>query len=219
MHRALTSLGVRAAAFGATYFVLDSYTVAYYRTLDNLLNLPLAVMGAVPLNPKENNYTKDRFEVSSLILQYQTPPNQDGNYARLFTFGTSNFTRTSEVNFLDDGWAAGNDGSINNESGLARIEVGEGSNYTFTLRTHPFDLNLSSTSGFIHMRFHEHSATVARVEFYDENGNFAGYSSDMGSSGHFHFTGDLVLGDIRVVVEGESGGYVTVTDMALWQKT
>jgi hypothetical protein len=216
--RALASLQMRAALYDATYFVLDGYTVAAYRTLEDLLRLPLAVTGAVPLNPRESNYTEYSFEVPSLVLKYQTPPNQDGDYTRLFHLETSIFTQTSEVNFLDVGWAVGSGGSISNESGLARIEVGEGSNYTFTVRANPFDLDLTSASGFMYMRFSEHSATVARVEFYDATGKFVGYSSDMGSRGHFFFSGDVTVGDIRVIVEGQPGGYVTAREMTLWQK-
>ncbi len=216
---ALSSLGARASEFNASYFVLDGYTVAYYKTFDTTLQFPLTVGGAIPLSPQEINYTLNRVETSSLILQYQTPSNKHGDYARLYRFKLANFSRISMIDLLDDGWGVGNGGLLKNESGQPQIVVGKQENYTFTWHNGDYNLNLTTTSGFIAMKFQEGSACVSRVEFYDTSGNFVGYGSNMKKGRYYFFTGDSSIGDIRIVVTGPPGSYVTVNDLSLWAQS
>ena len=214
---ALSSLETRALEFDARYFVLDGYTVVYYKTFDTILQFPLDVGGAIPIAPQEINYTLDRVETSSLVLEYQTPSNQNGDYTRLYYFTEANFSRVCMIDLLDNEWGVENGGFLKNENERPQIVIGNQGNYTFTWHNGNYNLNLSTTSGFIAMEFQEDSAHVSRVEFYDTEGKFMGYGSDMKKGRYFFFTGNSVIGDIRIVVTGPPGGFITVNELSLWK--
>lgn len=218
LSRALSNIRSQSNRYNASYIILDEYTVAYWKTFEQILHNPLLLGNGIPLNIQEFDYRANTSETDSLILEYQTPPNQDGDYSRLYRFGTLEFLHESDVNLFSNGWVAGNNGNLINISGSPAIEIGENQNYTFIENAGNFDLNLKASSGFMFLEFQEFSAQVARVEFYSTGGEFLGFSSGLDDSRHFFFVGDSVIGDIRIVVEGEPGGYVVVEVMSLWRK-
>jgi hypothetical protein len=203
----------------ADYFLMDGYTAARWRILYEILYTPMAIGGSIPVDIHGLNPNTQHLMLSSIILRMQTERNIFGDYARLFELGSINYSRISEINLLDLGWSASNNGQITNQSGNAVLEIGALSNYTNTWRPNSFDLDLQSTSGFILIQVTEVSANITRIEFYDNNGYYLGTAASIDDNLYFFITGSVTIGDIRIAIEGIETGVVIIDSLYLWNQT
>jgi len=203
--------------YHANHFVMDSYTLARWKTLGELLYVPLSVGGAIPIGIEMLDESASSMLLPSLVLEVQTSANVNGDYARLYGLSTVNYSRCADINLLSSEWAVSS-GYIANQSGKPLITIGEGSNYTNTWRPNGFDLGLAGESGFVLIEIHELSAHVTRIEFYDSDGLCLGNAARLSSTLFFFILGSSTLGDIRIVVEGDASESVLVDSISIWDR-
>jgi hypothetical protein len=206
--------------FSADYLIVDDYTIAHWRTLDFLLLEPISLGTSVILDDSEviKFYnSSNTFSVSALTLNAQTESNEAGTYCRVFSFDTASFTRFRNESMLDVGWNASNGGSITNASGEAQLTIGSDQNSTNTWRPGGFDFGLMVSSGFLLLDLEEVSATVARIEVWNENGIILRHAENLGDGLFYCPLGEITIGDIRIVIEGSSGEFIIVRSISVWQ--
>ena len=209
-----------AANFSTDYLVVDCYTLAHWRTLDFLLLEPISIGTSVILGDLEivELYeSSNNISAPALTLIAQTEPNEFGSYCRVFGFDTASFARLREVSILDSGWSTSNGGSITNVSGEVRLTIGNDQNSTNTWRPGGFDFNQMVNSGFLLLDLEGISATVARIEVWDENGIILRHAENLGDGLYYCPLGEVTIGDIRIVIEGSSGESIIVRSISVWQ--
>ena len=135
----------------------------------------------------------------------------------MFGFDTVNFAKLRDVSILDAGWNASNGGSITNASGEVQLTIGNDQNSTNTWRPGGFDFGQMVNSGFLLLDLEEISATVARIEVWDENGIILRHAEGLGNGLYYCPLGEVTIGDIRVIIEGSSGESIIVRSISVWQ--
>ncbi len=200
----------------ASWFVMDAYTAASFKTLDEILRIPMAIGNSVPLGLQDLLDAENTVSCQSITLRAQTEPNINGDYTRLFHLENVTYSFDSSVNLLSSGWAASNGGHIENSSGVASLLIGENANYTNTWRPDGYDLGLTGSSSFILIDVQSQGASLARIEFYDETGTYYGKASSLGQGNYFFYIGSSTIGDIRFVIEGEPGNSLLVESIQVW---
>jgi len=209
-----------AMNFSADHLIVDDYTVAHWGTLGFLLLEPISLGTSVMLGNLEivEFYESSSiFTAPALTLIAQTESNEAGTYCRVFSFDTASFIKFQSVSILDIGWSTSNLGSITNVSGEVRLTIGNDQNSTNTWRPEGFDFNLMVHSGFLLLDLEEASATVARIEVWNENGIILRYAEDLGNGLYYCPLGEVTIGDIRMVIEGSSGESIIVRSISVWQ--
>ncbi len=211
-------ISLLAEQFNATHLLLDDYTLAHWGILEYALVDPLAPDEPLILFSDQLSQESAPATVRATALRVvlESSINEYGRRSRLLEFTTAEFHRTENITFLGDGWSAGNDGTLSNVSGACRLEIGEGQDYTFTVRRPGEPLILNTTSGFGILYVQEVSATVARVEIWDSDGTLLRYAERIDDQRFYIPFGDVSIGDIRVVIEGNPGAYVTIGGFSVW---
>ncbi|MHA2064876.1 MAG: hypothetical protein ACXABY_10925, partial [Candidatus Thorarchaeota archaeon] len=218
--QALLNLHQSAARFGADYVLVDLYTIARWRTLDVLFVQSYELGDSIPLDSELLLQTQGNSTdfVPSATLVFQTQPNNEGDYSRIFRFENASYEKEATVDLWDSGWAAGNGGNLVNFSGTVGVQIGLNQNYTFIW--HPAEpyLDLALSPGFALFEIEELNATVSRIEFWDVSGEFSFYAERLSDGVFFSPIGNASIGDIRIVIEGESYGTVLLNEISFWQQ-
>ena len=136
----------------------------------------------------------------------------------MLSFKEFNYSQQKEIELFSQGWAASEGGVILNQSGKAMLIIGNDANYTNSWRPNGFDLGLDTDSGFALIEVNNHSASVARISFYDENGIHLGDATPLNDNRYFFILGHVTLGDVRIVIEGEENGYIVVEQFQIWDR-
>jgi hypothetical protein len=219
---ALRAVQQLATQYSASLFLLDHYTVARWNRFSYLLNSNLKPNLAIPTNASQLVDAANKTNVSninSMCLIAQTQPNSDGYYVRVFNFTFSNYTILWHLFLLGPDWSAGNNGSLLNESGHTRLEIGSGKNSSYTWRPGGFDLGVSVNTGFFLCSVHDEGASVDSILVFDENGTVAQHAEPLGNGLYYCVLGRLVVGDIQIHIKGSEGEGVLIDSIALWECT
>jgi hypothetical protein len=216
---ALRAVQQLATQYSANLFLLDHYTVAHWNHFSYLLNSSLKPNLAIPTNASQLVDAANKTNVSDITSMYliaQTQPNADGYYVRVFNFTLSNYTILWHLFLLGPDWSAGNGGSLLNESGHTRLEIGSSKNSSYTWRPGGFDLGVSVNTGFFLCSVHDEGASVDSIFVLDENGTVAQHAEPLGNGLYYCLLGRLVVGDIQIHIKGLEGEGVLVNSISLW---
>lgn len=209
-----------SSKFNTTFLVIDEYTIAHWKVFDYLINHPLMIGNAMLLDilkaieQRSHNTTE---ALKSLKLVYQSQPNVFGSYSRIYQFDNSTYNLHESINLLDEGWNASNEGAITNSSGEIHLIIGSEAEYTNTWRPSGYDLNLHINGGYLLLNIEETGASVARVELFDTAGNLLAYAENAGNGLYYCPVGEVDVGDIRIVIEGDPGDSVIINSIAAWE--
>jgi len=209
-----------ATDFNASFLVMDDYTVIRWGISDFLQRGLISIGTSVALNISaviDSNGNLSAYPMEVLTLIGQSEENAFGNYARVFEFETKHLVESWNGSVLDIGWEATNEGVITNSSGEAHLIIASGQNHTSTQRANSFDLDVEVSGGFMLCDVEQISATVACIELWDEDGNFIRFAENFGSGLYYCPLGEVTIGDIRIVVEGDSGDSIIVRSISVWQ--
>jgi hypothetical protein len=208
------------ANFDTDYLIMDGYTVAHWKTLDYFLFSPLAIHSSMILDIQhlvDLESQNSTGEVSSLHLEAATEPNHYGRYTRIYSLGISEFNKIQSIELDDVGWTASNNGTITNSTDGYTLTIGQGAYYTNTWREDRFDLDLSINSGFLLFQVENTTANLARIEVWDGTGEFLAYAERISDGLYACPVGEVVIGDIRFVIEGDQGDYVLIESISVWE--
>jgi hypothetical protein len=219
LHRAVDYVERRAALFNATYFIIDRFTIARWNTFHQLYYPPYLEGDVLPIDIGKLFSSKGSgaaINVSSVKMIGQSESTRANEYARVLGFSDADYSKEFDIDFLEPGWSASNQGALVNQSGSAKLIIGTSQNYTNTWRPGSFDLGASLSSGCLLINFSEMTAEIARIALFNDSGNLLSYAS-LFSEGHFYaFFGIESLGDIRIVIEGDPGSSVTINAATYW---
>ena len=208
-----------ALSFGATYLVIDNYTVTRWDTLKTLYRDKYTPGQTLILNysriTDSNAVIID--SVFSVSFVHQTKSDNDGNYISLFSFCWADYAKYKEISLLSNGWAARNEGQIENISSVPRLVIGSNKTFTGSFRVVPYDLDLETRPGFILFNITVSSVTIWRIQIWDADGKFVNYVWGIGSTLYSAYTGLRTVGDIHIVIEGVAGGFATINSISLWK--
>jgi len=213
----LISLSYR---YNASYILIDGYTIAHWGVLDYLITNPITIGNAMILDSSKaieqqlNNVTNP---LRTLKLVRQSQDNGLGSYSRIYEFSNNSFSHFKNEYLLDTGWNASNGGSISNSSGDIHLTIGSNASYTNTWRPIGPDLNLEIDSGYLIFGFENAGASVVRIEIYDSNGNFVSFVERVNDELYYCALGEVNIGDIRIVIEGNPGDSVIIKSIAAWE--
>jgi hypothetical protein len=207
-----------ASKSSAEYLIIDGYTMVHWKTLRYLYNADINEGEILILNITSllNVNVTNKPSVASLRLVAETEPNDWGSYARIFRFIQANFTKTGTEDMLESGWGATNNGLLTNASGHAKLVIGNNSEYTNTWRPCGFDIARHVSNGVIEIIFNNMTAAVVRIEMWDSSGNLLSYANQLSSNVYCSVLGNIVLGDIRIVIHGNPGESVSIKEIAYW---
>ncbi len=214
--RELISLMTR---FGANYLLVDDYTMTHWRTLQFLLQEPLAVGSTLLLDYSQIEHMENvngTGPVRSLTLVGETDPNADNQYARLFRFESVSYCKAWNDNILSQGWSASDDGVLSNSSGTAVLSIGAGYNSTYIWRSAGFDLGLNVSSGLVICYLEPITAAVTNIEIWNTDGSLTRYCDRLEDGIYFCIFGQITIGDIRIVITGLQGDSVIINSISLW---
>ncbi|MEM2142780.1 MAG: glycosyltransferase family 39 protein [Candidatus Thorarchaeota archaeon] len=200
--------------YGATHLLIDAYTVASWKTFFFLYSADIEIGTRFPLDPFPLFESSEEMLLPAVQLVASTE--ETGyHYVRIFAFSEGRFVRSTVLNLLEDGWYASAGGRILNDTGFTTIVVGNGSHYTNTQRVGGLDLNIPVAGGVLLLSFEEFGARVTRVELWSSTGVMVGHSVSAERE-LVCFIGNTVIGDMRIVVEGDPGEYVRITQASIW---
>jgi hypothetical protein len=209
-----------SSRFNTSYFLMDEYTIAHWGVFEYLIDNPLAIGNAMiidlsrAIEPQFSNIT-DSMRTLKLVGQSQT--DDFGSFGRIFQFTNNSFNHLRNENLLESGWGASNRGSISNSSGEIRLTIGSGASYTNTLRTNGYDLNLNIDSGYLIFTFEYAGAIVERIEIYDSNGSLISYAERFNDGLYYCPIGELKIGDIHIIINGNPGSSVIIKSISTWE--
>lgn len=216
--RAVQQLGTQ---YSASLFLLDHYTVARLNRFSFLLNGNLKPNLAIPTNASQLADAANKTSVSNVTSMYltaQTQPNSDGYYVRMFRFVMSDFFALWHLTVLDPGWGAANGGTLTNETGHTRLEIGSGRNSSCTWRPGGYDLNVSVDTGFFLCSVQEEGALVDSIVIMDESGNVTQRAEPLGNGLYYCLLGQVIVGDIQIRINGLAGEGVLIESIGLWER-
>ncbi len=212
---ALDQLLETVKTYNVTHVIIDRYTIAHWQTLYCLYWDKMTVNTQIPLNASAILKTEGERVQTIDVLTFvdSTQDLDEETYVRLFSIERGTFSIVHEIDLLTSGWSTGGTGQITNRSCIPAIELSEG-NMTFTYRP-AYDLNISLNGGMLVFDIEEEGARVERVEIWDTKGQLIRYAERIGEL-FVCLCGEVVIGDVRIVVVGEPGGYVLVNSCAIW---
>ena len=96
------------------------------------------------------------------------------------------------------------------------MTVGPGATYTNTWRSSGPDLNLEVNGGYLLFDVEDAGARITRIEILDDNGfHFA--NAEKTTDGLYYCPlGEIAIGDIRIVIEGNAGDFVIIKSISAW---
>ncbi|MHA1928343.1 MAG: hypothetical protein ACTSV2_07165 [Candidatus Thorarchaeota archaeon] len=206
--------------FNASYLLIDEYTIARWGVYEYLITNSITIGNTMILDSSkaiEQQFNNITDSIGTLELVCQSQTNDFGSYSRIYQFSNNSFIHFSNENLLESGWSASNGGSISNSSGEVRLTVGPGAYYTNTWRPLGPDLNLDIDSGYLIFAFEDAGATIARIEIYDSEGSLISYAAQVNDELYYCPFGEVEIGDIRIVVEGNPGDSVIIKSIAAWE--
>ncbi|MDF1540746.1 MAG: hypothetical protein P1Q69_17755, partial [Candidatus Thorarchaeota archaeon] len=209
-----------AQQFEADYFIIDQYTLSHWNALSWLHLESMSIGRTVLLDlatlQRIGNETTTENGIS-LTLVSSNQANSDELYFRVFQISNPTLSRTTSINLLDPGWYASEWGSLLIESGTTKLIIGSGQNFTNTRRLDGPDLNIEIDSGFILLELNNLSSIIAEISLWDENGVFIKFANYVNGEIYYCSLGDVTIGDIRIVIVGESGGVLEVKSISVWE--
>ncbi|MFW9979138.1 MAG: hypothetical protein ACFFEJ_13715 [Candidatus Thorarchaeota archaeon] len=219
-YQAYSHLLSRVEYYDLDYIMLDLYTIARWNTAIDLLQNPLEKGDAIPADVDdltqyiESNQTKT---ITSFILRGQTPPNSEGDHVRIYEVGLANYEMTETVEITNSSWIAGNGGNFIEYEDYTHIAIGYNQNYTFVRRALGPDLNMGLSRGFLVFDFKNATATIARIEVYNPNNEIIQSAMRVEDNLYYCMLGNVVVGDIIIVLEGVPGDYADFNSVSVWQ--
>jgi hypothetical protein len=205
--------------FGTDYVIIDGYTITKWRTLEYLLLEPIRLESSVMLKLSEVSnlrYDNDT-SCASLTLIAETEPNDFGRLTRVYSFSNKSFVRQLDINLIDIGWNATNQGSIINNLDGTHIIIGDNHNSTSTQRSTGFDLNLALPTGFLLIDIEEVNASVSSIEIWDESGSLLRFAEDAIDELYIVHVSEITVGDIRIRIDGDAGESIIVRSISYWE--
>ena len=209
-----------SSRFNASFFLMDGYTLAHWGIFEHLLTHPLNIGNKMIIDYSkaiEQRFNNITDSIRTLTLAYQSQTDDFGSYSRIYQFSNNSFIHFQDENLLDVGWAICNGGSISNASGEIHLTIGPDANYTNTWRPNGYDLNLSIDSGYLVFSFEDAGATIARIEIYDDGGGLISFADRVNDDFYYCPFGEVEIGDIRIVIEGNPGDSVIVKLISAWE--
>ncbi len=202
--------------FKVTHMIIDRYTIAHWQTLNYLYgeNMPIGTISPLNVSAFLRPNPPHTVTLEAISLVNTTEHLNNATYFRLFSLQRGNFSVIAEIDLLSPGWTTGGTGQISNRNGTPAIEVGSNEGMTFTYR-HLYDLNISLSGGILVLDLEEVGARVERVEVWDTCGRIIRNTPYSGGVFACPF-GEVSIGDVRIIVVGESGGYVLVRSAVVW---
>ena len=208
--------------YNASYLLIDDYTVASWGVFEYLLRDSITLGHSTILDHSAaiayqlNNFTDP---IYSCNLIGQTQPNIHGVVSRIFQLSNESYVRFENIQLTDTGWDASNGGLISNSSGEIRLTIGSGATYTNTWRPIGSDLNLEVNGGYLLFDFEDAGARITRIELLDINGVLITYAEKSNDGLYYCPLGEIEIGDIRIVIEGNPGDSVIIKSISAWQVT
>ncbi len=206
--------------FNASYLLIDGYTIAHWGVFEYLITNPITIGKTIILDSSkaiEQRFNNITDSIGTLKLVCQSQSNDYGSYSRIYQFSNDSFIHRSNENLLESGWSASNGGSISNSSGEIRLTVGPEAYYTNTWRPLGPDLNLEIDSGYLVFAFEDAGAIIARIEIYDREGSLISYAERVNDELYYSPFGEVEIGDIRIVIEGNPGDSTIIKSIAAWE--
>ena len=204
----------------ASYILIDDYTIARWGVFEYLLRDPIAVGHSTILDhsaviaQRQNNFTNP---IYSCTLVGQTQPNFLGIVSRVYQFSNDSYFRSNNIQLIDAGWAASNEGLISNSSGEIHLTVGPGATYTNTWRPNGPNLGLEVNGGYLLFDIEDAGARIVQIEILNNNGALAAYAEKSIDGIYYCPLGDIEIGDIRIVIEGNPGDSVIIKSISAWE--
>ncbi|MHA2425363.1 MAG: glycosyltransferase family 39 protein [Candidatus Thorarchaeota archaeon] len=208
-----------SSRYDAQYILFDAYTISHWRTLDYLWLDTIDLDSLMPFNITQivRNAPDSIPLLDSLRLIAESPPNSNGYYSRLYQITSAGHWTARNLSLLDDGWIASNGGSILNVTGVPRLVINDGMQNTSTLRQGEYDLNTTVGNGIIRFEFGESNAEVHEIEIYNMDGDLIRTATRFDDNTYYCIVGNSIIGDIRIMIVGESGSYIEIDSIKYWR--
>jgi hypothetical protein len=199
----------------SSHFVMDRFTVVRWETLQYLHEDPMSTLSSYPFFGTVGITSGDTLSGTSMTLVERT----DSDHVRIFEIGESNFTRLTNLDFNDIGWGASNGGTIENTTEGVSLVIGEDGNYTNSWRSNGPDLDLSINGGFILIHVEDITASTTEIGIFDAQGMLIRYTELAGDGLYYVPFGNVVIGDIHIVIGGTPGEQVIIHEVSIWQSS
>lgn len=206
--------------FNGTHLLIDHFTIARWSAFEYLLRDSIIIGHSTIIDHSAaiayamSNITNP---IYSCTLVGETQPNNDGAFSRIFQLTNRTYNRFKNVSLIDAGWDASNVGSISNYTDGISLTIGSDAGYTNTWRPGGYDLNLHINNGYLLFNIENAGAIVTRIEVFDSNGIFLSYAENVDNRMFYCPVGEVNIGDIRIVIEGDSGNSVIIKSIAAWE--
>jgi 4-amino-4-deoxy-L-arabinose transferase-like glycosyltransferase len=216
--------------YNVTHIIIDTFLITYRKhdtfIEQTLYSSPISLGSRVPLfnfskiltefidsktSIKNKNFTTYSLK---LVFEYS----KDSRKVRIYEVSKSNFSiKLEDVQAIC--WSAGNYGEFAVMSDGFRLMIGENKDYTFTYNKLPLNITLKEDYvKFFVIKIREvNNAKIARVElWYDGKKEvLLGIDYSVIPCIWFRYFTTSKVDDVRIVVEGKPGGYVTFDYVAV----
>jgi hypothetical protein len=199
------------------FVVIDGYTIAKWRTLEYLLEDSMNLGTVLAFNASRfiENLPGGIAETESLFLVAETLPNEYGRFSRIFEFINHTHIMTTSLSLLDHGWVASLGAEIVNDTGLARLVVGDGYENASSQRDEGLELGLSIESGLLILEIVEYGAVISSVDVLDSEGIL--HACEDFDGAYICYLGAMQINDIQIVIDGGAGSSIEIHSISLWE--
>ena len=215
---ALRRLMSESLAYNASYFIMDYFTYARWRTLYSLLSVSVIKGHPLLLDTSRIESLDNRDvvgPVSALSLAAETEHDLDEPFARVYRLGIANFSRLWFESKFEDGWSVDN-GHLLHQNDSTKLVIAEESAEVVLRRTIALDLGIGLQGGFFLCKIRTESANVSHVEILDDQGRVIALAEPYRNDYYFALLGDLDVGEIRIGCVGSPGHSVSLEYLSLW---
>lgn len=205
-----------ATQFNATYVVVDSYFFSNFPKLRNLHRLMSSPIGTCVL-PEDaivsflTNATLVT-QAYQLVFSHHSEKAMAGVW-KILAPSDFEFELVYREDFFGEDWSVGNKGKLVTENVTSKLVIGEGKQYTYTYLKTPLNrrLEADATKFFAWKVTEIDNAEIRRIEIWSNNGKHLTDATPPSTPCIWVTYFDVMeIGDIRVVIAGNPGGYLTM---------
>ncbi|MDF1539369.1 MAG: glycosyltransferase family 39 protein [Candidatus Thorarchaeota archaeon] len=203
--------------YNADFLILDSYTVAHWNNFEFLQKASMTNENTLPLNAREAALLvgeNSSEHLQSIDLLYQTQANSYGDYVRIFSVVEEAYSVSwRNISFSED-WDVSS--GIELDGTRSEIHFLKSANSAIERNIlSPF--NITTSGGFVLFSFSEVNAEVTRISLINTQGVVIQQAERIEGSIFYAQLGCHLIGNIRIEMQGDIQGTISLEEMAIWQ--
>ncbi|TXT54866.1 MAG: membrane protein of unknown function [Candidatus Thorarchaeota archaeon] len=205
--------------FNVEYLVIDRITVARWGVFESLLFDAMEINSSIPLDYAPASQINDNESVmlQSVKLVDELRSSSGHIDVRIFQFSNITYAATDVKVITPNQWEAGNNGTLSFIDDYTILTIGQNRNYTFTTVKDDYSLDWHVKTGFVSLRVSEINATITRVSIWDDSENLLGCAFQIDESLWIFDVGNIEIGDIKIVIQGEANCSISIGQISNWQ--